>query len=172
MTATPCPEPTSSEDTRGLLLDYLDYYRCLVISKLDGLDDETLASSNVPTQWTPAGLVNHLVNVERRWLEWGFLGQEIEEPWREWVTVDEWITPELSFDELKELLLERGRSTRQLVEAHELTEYSQVGGKFATMEKAPQLHWILLHLLQEYARHVGHLDISREMIDGATGEYS
>ncbi|MFH0411691.1 DinB family protein [Corynebacterium sp. L4756] len=157
---------------RGLLLEYLDYYRNLVISKLRGLSTEQLTYSNVPTQWTPAGMVNHLTNVERRWLEWGFLGRDVEDPWRDAPPDGGWITPKLSFDELKDLLLETGRSTRRLVEAHQLTEYSQVGGKFAKIEAAPQLHWILLHLLQEYARHVGHLDISRELINGATGEYS
>lgn len=172
MNATHCPEPSSSEDLRGLLLDYLDFYRGLVINKLDGLSAEQLTHSNVPTQWTPAGMVNHLTNVERRWLGWGFLGQPVEDPWRDATADGGWITPEFSFEELKELLLETGRSTRRLVESHELTEYSQVGGKFQAQEEAPHLHWILLHLLQEYARHVGHLDISREMHAGASGECS
>jgi hypothetical protein len=60
--------------------------------------------------------------------------------------------------------------TREIVEAHELTERAVVGGRFADEESAPQLQWILLHLIQEYARHTGHLDIARELIDGRTGE--
>lgn len=63
-----------------------------------------------------------------------------------------------------------GRRTRAIVEAHELDERAAVGGRFTTPEEAPQLHWILLHVLQEYARHAGHLDIVRELVDGRVGE--
>ncbi len=57
-----------------------------------------------------------------------------------------------------------------IVEAHELTDTAAVGGRFADDASAPQLQWILLHLIQEYARHTGHLDIARELIDGKSGE--
>jgi hypothetical protein len=68
------------------------------------------------------------------------------------------------------MLDEAARRTREIVEAHELDEVSRLTGRFRDAESAPQLHWILLHLLQEYARHVGHLDIARELVDGTTGE--
>ena len=60
--------------------------------------------------------------------------------------------------------------TRSIVEAHELTDVSALTGRFRDEASAPQLQWILLHLVQEYARHLGHLDIARELIDGQTGE--
>jgi Protein of unknown function (DUF664) len=60
--------------------------------------------------------------------------------------------------------------TRSIVEAHELTETARPGGRFRDPASVPQLHWIMLHLLQEYARHAGHLDIARELVDGRTGE--
>ena len=62
----------------------------------------------------------------------------------------------------------RGRGS--IVEAHELTETAGVGGRFTDEASAPQLQWILLHLIQEFARHAGHLDIARELVDGETGE--
>ena len=120
--------------------------------------------------WTPSGLVHHLVNVERRWLEWGFLGRQIEEPWRDRTEDDGWITLDRSADELHAMLDESAARTRSIVEAHGLDEISQLTGRFRDAETAPQLHWILLHLVQEYARHVGHLDIVRELLDGTTGE--
>jgi len=80
---TAFPEPASTDDIRGLLLDYLDFFREVVSAKLDGLSADDLTGSVVPSGWTPAGLVLHLVNVERRWLEWGFLGEQVEEPWRD-----------------------------------------------------------------------------------------
>jgi hypothetical protein len=52
----------------------------------------------------------------------------------------------------------------------QFTQPSGVGGRFKTEEEAPVLGRILFHLLQEYARHVGHLDVARELIDGQTGE--
>jgi uncharacterized damage-inducible protein DinB len=167
---TAFPEPASTDDLRGLLLDYLDFFRGVVAGKLEGLSPAELAGSVVPSGWTPSGLVHHLVNVERRWLEWGFLGERIEDPWRDRAGDEGWVSLDLPADELRRLLDDRAGRTRELVEAHELTEHAATTGRFRDGATAPQLQWILLHLLQEYALHVGHLDIARELIDGRTGE--
>jgi uncharacterized damage-inducible protein DinB len=169
---TAFPEPGSTSDLRGLLLSYLDFFRGQVATKLDGLSDGELRTSVVPSGWTPAGLVVHLVNVERRWLEWGFLGRQIDEPWRDSAPGGGWITPQSSAAELAGLLDEAAARTRSIVEAHELAEASALTGRFRDESSAPQLQWILLHLIQEYARHLGHLDIARELVDGTTGEGS
>jgi hypothetical protein len=52
-------------------------------------------------------------------------------------------------------------ATREIVEGNELATRAQVGGRFPTAADAPTLEWILFHVLQEYARHAGHLDIAR-----------
>jgi len=166
---TQFPEPGSTDDLRGLLLDYLDFFRDVVAAKLDGLGRADLTGSVVPSGWTPSGLVHHLVNVERRWLEWGFLGRQVEDPWRDSAETG-WVTLDLPVAELREMLDEAAVRTRTIVEAHALTEQSQLTGRFRDAESAPQLQWILLHLVQEYARHAGHLDIARELLDGRTGE--
>jgi uncharacterized damage-inducible protein DinB len=168
-TPTHFPEPGSTPDLRGLLIDYLDFFRGMVTAKLDGLSDDELTRSVVPSGWTPSGLVHHLVNVERRWLVWGFLGEQVDDPWRD-AANGGWITLALPVAGLRTMLDDAAIRTREIVEAHELTERAVVGGRFADEESAPQLQWILLHLIQEYARHTGHLDIARELIDGATGE--
>jgi uncharacterized damage-inducible protein DinB len=168
---TAFPEPASTDDLRGLLLDYLDFFRGMVATKLTGLSDAELTRTVVPSGWTPSGLVNHLVNVERRWLEWGFLGHQIEDPWRDRAEDSSaWITLDRPVEELLAMLDEVAARTRAIVEAHELTEISALTGRFRDPDTAPQLQWILLHLVQEYARHVGHLDIARELVDGTTGE--
>lgn len=173
---TAFPEPASTSDLRGLLLSYLDFFRDQVAGKLDGLSEHDLRASVVPSGWTPAGLVVHLVNVERRWLRWGFLGERLEDPWRDSTTGGApgggWVVPEASAAELAALLDEAAGQTRSIVEAHELGDTSALTGRFRDESSAPQLQWILLHLIQEYARHVGHLDIARELIDGTTGEGS
>jgi uncharacterized protein DUF664 len=60
--------------------------------------------------------------------------------------------------------------SRILAAGAALTDQARVGGRFPTPDQAPTLGRILLHLLQEYARHVGHLDVARELVDGRTGE--
>lgn len=170
MTTTPFPEPASTADLRGLLLDYLDFFRGVVSDRLVGLTEEELRTSVVPTGWTPAGLVNHLVNVERRWLQWGFLGERVEDPWQDSAPDGGWVVPDLSSAALAAVLDETSTRTRSIVEAHGLTDTAAVGGRFRDQASAPQLQWVLLHLIQEYARHAGHLDIARELLDGRTGE--
>jgi len=169
-TPTPFPEPGATSDVRGLLLEYLDYFRGVVASKLDGLAQADLTGSRVPSGWTPSGLVHHLVNVERRWLVWGFLGQQLDDPWRDRADDGGWASFGVPVAELRAMLDESATRTREIVEAHQLTDTARLTGRFRPPMSPPQLQWILLHLLQEYARHTGHLDIARELIDGATGE--
>jgi hypothetical protein len=167
---TAFPEPASTPDLRGLLLDYLDFFRGVVAAKLDGLSEEDLTGSRVPSGWTPSGLVHHLVNVERRWLVWGFLGEQVTEPWHDAAPEGGWITLDVPVAELRSMLDEAAVRTRAIVEAHELGDLARPGGRFDDQAPPPQLQWILLHLLQEYARHAGHLDIARELVDGSAGE--
>lgn len=169
-TRTQFPEPGSTPDLRGLMLDYLDYFRGVVVGKLTGLSAGEIGTSVVPSGWTPGGLALHLANVERRWLVWGFLGEQVEEPWADTAEGGGWRTPEGSPTEIRAMLEQTAARTRVIVESHDLTETARVGGRFADLASAPQLQWILLHLIQEYARHCGHLDIARELMDGSTGE--
>jgi hypothetical protein len=110
------------------------------------------------------------VNVERRWLEWGFLGRQVEDPWRDATEDGGWVTLDRPVAELEAMLDDAAARSRSIVESHELTEVAATTGRFRDADTAPQLQWILLHLIQEYARHVGHLDIARELVDGRTGE--
>lgn len=159
------PEPTLPiEDERQVLLGYLDYFRAVLLDKADGID---IHASSLASGWTPAELLNHLRHVERRWLEWGFEGQQLEDPWADredgrWHT-----TADLA--RLREDLHAQAARTRQIVESHELTDVGQPSDRWDGAEPPP-LRRVLLHLLQEYARHAGHLDIVRELRDGATGE--
>lgn len=170
---TTLPEPASTDDLRGLLLDYLDFYRDVVCAKAEGLSPEQMATSKVPSGWTPGGLINHLTFMERRWLQWGFLAEDVDDPWGDSdgdPERDGWTTPTLALPELAARLRRVGVRTRQIVEAHRLEDHAAAGGRFEAGGTLPQLQWILLHLLQEYARHAGHLDIVRELTDGARGE--
>src|SRR5437763_15187876 len=86
--------PGSLGDLRELLDAYLDHYRDVVLRKLDGLPEEELRHSRVPSGWTPLGLLVHLTWVERRWLVWGMLGEPLDEPWGDRGPDDGWWVPE------------------------------------------------------------------------------
>jgi hypothetical protein len=169
---TRLPEPAKgTPDTKALFLDYLDYYRATIESKLAGLSEPELRRSRLPSGWTPLQLLKHLVFMERRWLRWGFSAEPMAEPFGEDDAQGSWyVGSGESAVELIAALHEGGRRTRQIVEAAELSAPSAVGGRFPSPEEAPPLVWVLFHVLQEYARHAGHLDIVRELSDGATGE--
>ncbi len=166
---TAFPEPATTGDLRGLLLDCLDFYRSTVVAKLRGLDATDLTTARVPSGWSPSGMVGHLVHMERRWIQWGFLALQVDDPWGD-ADGTGWTTLPGDLDDLSGRLYAVGRRTREIVEAHHLTDIARVGGRFETTDAAPQLQWILLHVIQEYARHAGHLDIVRELTDGSVGE--
>jgi hypothetical protein len=164
--------PRDLADTTELHLQYLDQYRDIIESKLTGLSESDLRGSRLPSGWSPLELLKHLVFMERRWLRWGFAGEQVDHPWGDsgddpdgrWaVGTDE------TLDGLLAKLHEGGRTTRRLVGGSDLTELGAAGGRF-TEDDRPTLNWVLFHVLQEYTRHAGHLDVVRELADGATGE--
>ena len=166
----PFPEPTTPRSSRAeTLLAYLDYFRSVVLDKLDGLAVDDLRTSRLPSGWTPLELLQHLVFVERRWLVWGFLGLPMADPWGDHRD-DRWhVDPGVGLADLTGALQQQATVTREIVESHDLAKVGQPGERWAGAPPAT-LERVLLHLLQEYARHVGHLDIVRELADGRTGE--
>lgn len=158
-------------DPRELLLAYLDHYRSTVARKLDGMSDADLRASRLPSGWTPLQMVNHLIHMERRWLRWGFTAEPVDGPWGDADEHDRWLVPEATTSaELVAAMHDGGRRTRAIVEAAALDDLAALGGRFSDDDERPTLAWTLFHVLQEYARHAGHLDIARELSDGAVGE--
>lgn len=166
------PEPRSTtSDPRRLFLDYLDYYRAAVESKLVGLSDGELRSSRLPSGWSPIELLKHLVYMEQRWLVWGFAAEPVAAPWGDDGPTGRWhVADDESLQQLIAALHRGGVRTRAIVESADLADVGSVGGRFGPDATPPTLIWILFHVLQEYARHAGHLDIVRELADGAVGE--
>ena len=166
------PEPGPRTDVKELFLEYLDFYRDTVVRKVSGPDNASLRRSTVPSGWSSLELVKHLAFMERRWLRWGFLGEQVDAPWGDHGEgEDRWsVEPHESIDDLVAMLRAGGERTRAIVEAAELTDSASTRGRFREDEPAPTLLAILFHVLQEYARHTGHLDVARELIDGETGE--
>jgi uncharacterized damage-inducible protein DinB len=162
----PFPEPTSPVDTPSeVLLGYLDYFRSVLVSKLRRLDETALRTSQLASGWTPLQLLKHLTYVELRWLEWGFEGMAVEVPWGD-RRDDRWyVSPDETLTELLDALARQAERSRQVVSRHRLDEKGQPGKRWDGDPPA-ELGRILLHLLQEYARHVGHLDVVVELRTG------
>jgi uncharacterized damage-inducible protein DinB len=167
------PEPgdRASVGTKARFLDYLDFYRSAVAFKLDGLSDDDLRASNVPSGWSPLELLRHLVFMERRWFRWRFLGEEVDEPKGDDGPDGRWrLRDGDTLAGLLSALHAGGERTRAIVEAADLSDLARGSEEALGGSQPPTLEWILFHVLQEYARHAGHLDVVRELIDGRVGE--
>jgi uncharacterized damage-inducible protein DinB len=167
------PEPRDhvSAGTKERFLDYLDFYRSVIAVKLDGLSDAELRASNLPSGWSPLELLRHLVFMERRWFRWRFLGEDVSEPMGDDGPDGQWeVADDDTLDSLLQRLAAGGRRTRVIVEAADLADRARGNEQALGDGEAPTLEWILFHVLQEYARHAGHLDVVRELIDGRVGE--
>jgi uncharacterized damage-inducible protein DinB len=164
------PEPTDVRASRAeVFLGYLEYFRDRAIGKVGLLPPVDVGGSRLPSGWSPLELLVHLRHVERRWLEWGFLGVDVGDPWAD-EQDGRWHVPAgVGLAEVAHRLREQGARTRGIVEAHRLDERGQPGPRWRDDEPAT-LERVLFHLLQEYARHVGQLDVVVELVTGTTGE--
>jgi len=157
----PSDFPTGSSDERELLLQWLGYLRGAVLRDIDGLDDDQ-------ARWTPdgklislIGIVNHLTHVERRWIDGGFGGVEVSRSEAEFRP-----GRDLTVAAVVEAYRQRAIVTDSTARRLDLTTVSDPDG----WGEGHDLRWILLHLINETARHAGHADATREMLDGKTGE--
>ena len=166
----PFPSATIPASSRTeVFLRYLDYFRARVTAKLEALPAAEWRRTRLPSGWTPLQLLKHLRHVERRWLEWGFEGRDVGDPWADG-TGDRWYVAD---DETPATLLadlrDQAERSRAIITSHNLDEVGQPGERWDGADPAT-LERVLFHLVQEYARHVGQLDIVCELAGGETGE--
>jgi hypothetical protein len=110
--------------------------------------------------------------MERRWFVWGFLGEQVDDPWGDsgGEPDNPWqVAPGLGLDDVAGLLETGAVRTRDILVSREPQAVAATGGRFADADP-PDLRWICFHVLQEYARHAGHLDVTVELAGGPTGE--
>ncbi|MFF0155032.1 DUF664 domain-containing protein [Micromonospora sp. NPDC005203] len=164
------PEPTDPAGSRTeVFLRYLDYFRESMVARVSALAEPELRRSRLPSGWTPLELLTHLRHVERRWIEWGFQGRDVAQPWGD-RREDRWyVAPDETREDLVAALRAQGAHTTAVVTAHDLAEVGAPGPRWNGAAPA-SLERVLFHLVQEYARHLGHLDVVAELAGGPTGE--
>jgi uncharacterized damage-inducible protein DinB len=150
-------------DRAQVLLGYLDHFRAVLLRSLEGLTEEQLTSSSLPSGWTPLGLLKHLVCTEERWLVWRFEGTDLANPFADLGDAGWDAGPDDTLPVLTQALHDQAARTRTLLESTDLDATGRPsdrwrGGEPATLER------LLLHLLQEHARHAGHLDVVVELL--------
>ena len=165
------PDPGGSE--LHMLGQYLDFERESVLLKTDALTGEQLVQKLLPSDLTLGGLLFHLALVEESWMEVRFLGHPERDPWIavDWDTDPDWefrTAADLQPEELRQRYREACDRSRQVISEatsldQQLVQPLRDGTHFS-------LGWVLLHLIEETARHAGHADFLREAIDGAVGE--
>ncbi len=160
-------EPFQAAGEREMLVTWLDYHRATVLLKIDGLGDEAGRRLLTLSGLSLLGLVKHLAYVERWWFQSVFAGREVAYPMTDDDPDAEFrIEPHESTADIIELYRQEVRTARQIMEAAGLDDVARNSGG---RRSGHTMRWIIVHMIEETARHNGHSDILREMIDGVTG---
>jgi uncharacterized damage-inducible protein DinB len=170
----PLPEPAVGEV--ATLLGYLDFQRATLAWKCSRLDAAGLRATTATSSLTLGGILKHMAWVEDWWFSQWLHGNAPAPPWD---TLDETSDPDWEFnsaagdspDELRGLWQGAVDRSRTLVaEALAAGGMDHLAKRTWKSGESPSLRWIVVHMIEEYARHNGHADLLRESVDGETGE--
>ncbi|MER8185173.1 DinB family protein [Kitasatospora sp. NPDC094015] len=171
MTTTSRIDPPFAADESTMLHSWLDFHRATLALKCEGLTDDQLRERSVdPSNLSLLGLVRHMTEVEQYWFQAVLDGVDLGERGLYWTKEN----PDGDFDGIADadVAADLGAWHEQIA----LARTAAVGRPLETPGKTLRrgeeitLRWILVHMIEEYARHNGHADLLRERIDGATGE--
>lgn len=149
-----------------MLQAFLDYHRATFLQKIGGLNEQELRSELTPSKMSLLGLVKHLAYGERYWFQYVFEGLEVTIPWYESGQGADWIIgPDENLASVLDFFHSEVARSREIIARASLDDNAR---RPPGIEHS--LRWIMLHRLEELARHNGHADIMRETIDGTVGE--
>jgi len=150
---------------RPMLQAFLDWYRVTLLYKCAGLTGEQMAERAVPpSSLSLLGLVRHMTKVERAWFRQRFAGEPVDNPFGDEADAD--------FNRLDpaRAAADYARLTEEIKLADAAVANASLDDTFTHHGEVMSLRLIYLHMIEEYARHLGHADLLRERIDGATGQ--
>ncbi len=162
----PADQPDSTGSERQVLEAFLDFHRQVLVSKVDGISENEARLRHVPSLTTLAGLIKHMIGVERGWFQEVLAGRKPAE-----------IGPNVGGGDESWDLAENETVSSLIKEYEQTCEQSrQTAARFTLDDAVPEpdmgrvsLRWVYVHMIEETARHVGHADILREHTDGAAG---
>ena len=168
----PLDNPRPAPNERDGLVDFLDYYRQVLRRKVDGLSSADLGRTVGASTLTLGGIIKHLSLVEYSWFLADILGEDLPAPF---AAIDWRADPDWDFRSAKD------DSPKDLLDLHEKacqTARNVIAGvddldQPLVRRRHGQVHnvrWVLIHMIEEYARHAGHADLLRESIDGSVGD--
>lgn len=165
-------DPPAAADERTMLDAWLDFHRATLAQKCEGLSDQQLREQAVPpSNLSLLGLIRHMTEVEQGWFSRTVAGMDVEPLYSSETNRDadfEDIQDQDPAEAFAAWCAECERSRQHAATVSSLDQISQprrVSGDFR-----PTVRWIMVHMIEEYARHNGHADFLRERIDGATGD--
>ena len=162
------PEPPFVGDDRTMLPVWLDYQRATLLWKCELLEGDALVRRSVPpSPISLLGIVRHMSFVEWHWFERVFAATGTPQPFStdededvDWNDLD----PARAMEDIERFERQCDVSRRIIAETPSMDQLA------ANARDDVSLRWIMVHMIEEYARHNGHADLMRELIDGAVGE--
>ncbi len=166
------PDPPPAADERATLEAFLDYYRGVIVRKVSGLSFEDATRSTVPSGTNLLSMVRHLGWVEAGWFREIFAGEDVGDPGPpeapDAEDADFRVLPGETVESIVAFYREEIERARAIVAA--APSLDELSKRSTRRRGQVSLRWILVHMIEETARHAGHADIIREQIDGATGD--
>ncbi|MFZ6002931.1 MAG: DinB family protein [Actinomycetota bacterium] len=162
------PHVSFVADERSMVEQWLEFHRVTLLLKCEGLDDAGRKARPVESsKLSLHGLVRHMAEVERGWFQRVLLGKTDTPPiWLDRAVEDSELVPldDADWETDLQVWLDECEQSRQAASGFDLGHTGVRHGKPCS------LRWIYLHMIEEYARHNGHADLIREMVDGAVGD--
>jgi hypothetical protein len=149
-----------------MLEAFLDYQRGVMLRKMAGISREQLLWSSVPSGTSLLGMVRHLGYVERWWFRMCFAGEDTTVAWSKEDPDGDWrVGDGETVEGVEAFYRDEIERARTIVASAGLDDHARRAGR-----EGFTLRWIMVHMIEETARHLGHADILREQIDGSTGD--
>jgi Protein of unknown function (DUF664) len=160
---------TSPASEREALTGFLDKQRDVLIRKIDGVTDEDARTAPTVSSLSLLGILKHCALWERRWFQVIFAGRKFPGEWPEVRSKHNLADFNVGPDDT--VLGWLGYYNDQVAESRRIVAGSELDARCALSGMEDHnLRWVLLHHIEEVARHAGHADIIRETIDGSTGQ--